>query len=80
MIAFSRHKYYKYQKLLKFKENEVNRLTKKFVEEHTDTDIVCEESKAPARRNTATRASAWPAGSRQTPAWASSGNPHRRRR
>ena len=35
----------KYQKLLKFKENEVNRLTKKFVEEHPNCDIVCENLK-----------------------------------
>lgn len=35
----------KYQKLLKFKENEVNRLTKKFVEEHQNYDIVCEDLK-----------------------------------
>ena len=35
----------KYQKLLKFKENEVNRLTKKFVEEHLNYDIVCEDLK-----------------------------------
>ena len=35
----------KYQKLLKFKENEVNRLTKKFVEEHKGYDIVCEDLK-----------------------------------
>ena len=35
----------KYEKLLKFKENEVNRLTKKFVEEHPNTDIICEDLK-----------------------------------
>ena len=35
----------KYERLLAFKKNEVNRLTKKFVEEHTDTDIVCEDLK-----------------------------------
>lgn len=35
----------KYERLLKFKENEVNRLTKKFVEEHEDFDIVCEDLK-----------------------------------
>ena len=35
----------KYERLLKFKENEVNRLTKKFVEEHEDYDIVCEDLK-----------------------------------
>lgn len=35
----------KYKRLLKFKENEVNRLTKKFVEEHQDYDIVCEDLK-----------------------------------
>ena len=35
----------KYQKLLKFKENEVNRLTKKFIEEHEGYDIVCEDLK-----------------------------------
>ena len=35
----------KYQKLLKFKENEVNRLTKKFVEEYPNYDIVCEDLK-----------------------------------
>jgi putative transposase len=35
----------KYKKLLKFKENEVNRLTKKFVHEHEGYDIVCEDLK-----------------------------------
>lgn len=35
----------KYEKLLAFKKNEVNRLTKKFVEEHINTDIVCEDLK-----------------------------------
>lgn len=35
----------KYKRLLAFKTNEVNRLTKKFVEEHPDTDIVCEDLK-----------------------------------
>lgn len=35
----------KYERLLKFKENEVNRLTKKFVEEHEGYDIVCEDLK-----------------------------------
>ena len=35
----------KYQRLLKFKENEVNRLTKKFVHEHVGYDIVCEDLK-----------------------------------
>lgn len=35
----------KYQKLLKFKENEVNRLTKMFVEEHKGYDIICEDLK-----------------------------------
>ena len=35
----------KYNRLLKYKENEVNRLTNKFVEEHPNTDIVCEDLK-----------------------------------
>ena len=35
----------KYQKLLKFKENEVNHLTNKFAEEHPNYDIVCEDLK-----------------------------------
>lgn len=35
----------KYQRLLSHKENEVNRLTKKFVEEHVGYDIVCEDLK-----------------------------------
>ena len=36
----------KYEKLLNFKKNEVNRLTKKFVEEHKEYDIVCEDLKS----------------------------------
>ena len=35
----------KYERLLNFKKNEVNRLTKKFVEEHKEYDIVCEDLK-----------------------------------
>lgn len=35
----------RYKRLLEYKKNEVNRLTKKFVEEHPDTDIVCEDLK-----------------------------------
>lgn len=35
----------KYEKLLTFKKHEVNRLTKKFVEEHDEYDIICEDLK-----------------------------------
>lgn len=35
----------KYEKLLTFKMHEVNRLTKKFVEEHDGYDIICEDLK-----------------------------------
>ena len=35
----------KYERLLRFKENEVNRLTKKFVEDHSGYDLVCEDLK-----------------------------------
>ena len=35
----------KYERLLEYKKNEVNRLTKKFVEDHQDHDIICEDLK-----------------------------------
>ena len=35
----------KYERLLEYKKNEVNRLTKKFVEDHQGHDIICEDLK-----------------------------------